>query len=73
MREQLVELIRAAEDDKLKAIYILLEAELQEPSDWTANESIVAEIDRRTDEYRAGKVTGIPWKDVKAQILSKGK
>ena len=74
IRQQLYDYIRVAEDRKLQAIYTILEAELDTaPASWSDNPALVAEIDRRTEEYKTGKVQSIAWEDVKAQILSKGK
>jgi putative addiction module component (TIGR02574 family) len=41
--------------------------------EWWNDEEMVAELDRRSEELRSGKVKGIPWEDVKARLLSRSK
>ena len=75
IRQRLFEYIRFADEKKVKAIYTMVEEEINEKHDvWT--EEFVKEMERRADEVETGKVKGIAWKDVKANakvILSKKK
>jgi len=74
IRQQLYDYIRVAEDRKLYAIFTLLEKDIAEESaDWHSDVSIVAEIDRPTEEYKSGHAKGIPWEALKARILTKEK
>lgn len=65
IRRRLFEYIRFADEKKVKAIYAILEQEINEKHDiWT--EELAKEMDRRASEIESGKVKGIAWKDVKA-------
>ncbi len=75
IRQRLFEYIRFADEKKVKAIYTMVEEEINEKHDvWT--EEFAKEMDRRAHEVESGKIKGIAWKDVKASakaMLSKKK
>ena len=48
-------------------------AENTEPYEWWNDEEMVAELDRRSEDLRSGKVKGIPWEDVKKNLLARVK
>lgn len=54
IRERLYDYIRDADDKKIEAIYTLLEDQIVEPYDWSADEEFVAELDERMRRYEAG-------------------
>ena len=73
IRQRLYEYIRFADEKKVKAIYTMLEDEIEEKHElWTA--SFAAEMETRAKEMESGKVKGTDRKDVsrKAQGLLKG-
>jgi putative addiction module component (TIGR02574 family) len=72
IRQKLYDYIRVAEDRKVKAIYIMLEEEIEEAYDYWNDKNFVAELDRRTDDYKTGKVKAVSWEDAKSQILNSG-
>ena len=69
IRQKLYEYIRIADEKKVKAIFTMVEAELND-FDWASDEEFVAMLDKRSDDYKTGKVTAVPWDKVKKQILS---
>ena len=57
IRQQLCDYIRVAEDRRLQAICTRLETEPESPSaSRSIDAGIVAEIDRRSKEYKSSKV-----------------
>ena len=72
VRQKLYEYIRVADEKKVKAIFTMVEDELEE-FEWTKDKEFLAELDRRSADYRSGKVKGIPWEDAKKQILASSK
>lgn len=73
IRQRLFEYIRFADEKKVKAIYTIVEKEINEKHDlWT--EEFAKEMDKRASDVESGKVRGIAWKEVKANaktILAK--
>lgn len=72
IRQKLYEYIRVADEKKVKAIFTMVENDLGE-YDWTKDKAFLAELDRRSSEYKSGKVKGIPWEEAKQRILASGK
>ncbi len=48
IRHKLYDYIRVADDKKLRAIYNLLETEIEETNEWWKDKSFVAELARRS-------------------------
>ena len=72
IRQKLYEYIRVAGEDKVKAMFTMVKAELED-YDWTKDKEFLAELDKRSADFKSGKVKGIPWEDAKKQILASGK
>lgn len=72
IRQKLYEYIRIADEKKVKAIFTMVEGELEE-YEWTKDKEFLAELDRRTADYKSGKVKGIPWEEAKKSILASSK
>jgi putative addiction module component (TIGR02574 family) len=70
IREKLYDYIRVAEDRKVKAIYTMLEQEIEEVYDYWNDKDFIAELDKRSDDYKKGKTKGVPWEEAKARILN---
>ena len=72
IRQKLYEYIRIADEKKVKAIFTMVEDELEE-FDWAKNKEFLAELDRRSADYKSGKVKGVPWEEAKRRILASSK
>ena len=68
IRNKLYDYIRVAEDKKIKAIYTMLEGEIEQQYDYWNDKVFVAELNKRSADLKSGKVKGIAWEDAKAQI-----
>ncbi len=66
IRQKLCDYIRVAEDRKVKAIYTMLEEEIEEAYNYWNDKEFVAELDKRTAEYESGKVKGITLKELES-------
>jgi hypothetical protein len=73
LRHKLYDYIRVAEDKKIKAIYTILEEEIEGDYDHWNDKDFVEEVMKRSEELKSGKVKGILWKDAMAQILDTSK
>ena len=72
IRQKLYEYIRTADDKKVKAIFTIVEDDIKD-FDWKNDEAFLTELDKRSHEYKTGKVNGVPWREVREKILSSGK
>ena len=73
IRHKLYDYIRVAEDKKVKAIYSMLAEEIEEDYDHWDDKSFVAELDKHSADYKAGKVKAVLWEEAKVQILGSAK
>jgi hypothetical protein len=72
IREKLVEYIRVADNKKVKAIYVILENDIEDKNDtWT--KEFTDEMLRRAEEIESGKVKSISRKDVTKKVASLAK
>jgi hypothetical protein len=72
IRQKLFEYIRMADDRKVKAIYTIVESEIEEETDiWT--DEFLEELKRRTVDVETGKVNGLSWNEVKTRAKEFGK
>jgi len=68
IRQKLFGYTKAAEEKKIKAIYTMLEEEIQSTYAWHDSEALIAELDARSSEYKSGRVRAVAWEDDKSQI-----
>jgi hypothetical protein len=68
IRNKLYDYIRIAGDKKVKAIYTMLEEEIEQKYDYWNDKDFVAELNRQSADFKNGKVKGITWADAKAQV-----
>lgn len=63
IRTKLYDYIKSADDKKVKAIYTILENEIEENYNHWSDKNFLAELDRRSEEYKSGKVKGVTWEE----------
>lgn len=73
IRHKLYDYIRVARDRKVKAIYTMLAEEIEEGYDYWNDKAFVAELDKRSSDFKSGKIKGVSWKEAKAQISGAAK
>ncbi len=61
IRQKLYEYIKTADDKKVKAIYTIVESEINQVNEWWQDDELVAELERRSDDLISGKEKGISW------------
>jgi hypothetical protein len=73
IRQKLYDYIRVADDRKVKAIYTMLEGEVEEAFDFWNDKAFVDELSKRSDDYKQGTIKGVAWEEVKIQLLTSTK
>jgi len=73
IKQKLYEYIRVADDKKVKAIYTLIEGEMNELYEWWNDKNLIIELECRSADLKSGKDKGIPWEIVKKDLLKRKK
>jgi hypothetical protein len=73
IRQKLYEYIRVADDKKVKAIYTIIESDVNEVYEWWNDKDLVAELDSRSANLKNGKDVGYSWDEVKSELLTSRK
>lgn len=68
IRKKLSEYIKVADDKKVKAIYTIVEREINEMNQWWNDKDLVEELDTRSADLKSGEDEGIDWEDLKKKI-----
>ena len=68
IREKLYDFIRIAEDEKVKAIYIMLEDTIAADTEWWKDKAFTNDLDERYMNYKNGKETAYSLKEVEESI-----
>ncbi len=71
IRDRLYDYIRVADDKKIKAIYMMLEDDIAEETEWWNNSVLVSELEKEYEAWESGKDKGYPLTDIKAEISSR--
>jgi len=71
IRDRLYDYIRVADDKKIKAIYMMLEDDIAEETEWWNNPKLVAELEKEYEAWDAGKDKGYSLADIKTEIASR--
>lgn len=64
IRDKLYDYIRIADDKKIKAIYTMLEEEIEEKLEWWKDNSLVKELDAEYTQWKKGKMKGYSMQEV---------
>lgn len=71
IRDRLYDYIRVADDKKIKAIYMMLEDDIAEETEWWKNPALVAELEKEFDAWDSGKDKGYSLTDIKGEIANR--
>lgn len=70
IRKKLYEYIKVAEDKKIKAIYTIIESDINDMDKGLNDEQLIAELEKRSSDLKAGKDKGVAWEELKKGISS---
>ena len=70
IRQKLHEYIKVADDKKVKAIYTIVESDINEMNEWWNDENFIAELDKRSSDLKSGKDKGVAWEELKKELFS---
>ncbi len=68
IREKLYDFIRVADGKKLKAMYMILEDDITENSEWWKDKILVKELNSRYQALESGKDKGFTIAELEASI-----
>ncbi|MGN6475926.1 MAG: hypothetical protein ACTHKV_01785 [Flavipsychrobacter sp.] len=72
IRKQLVDYLKTADDKKVKAIYTMVEDEINtQANDW--DETFKAKLDSRSKSFAKGKAKTYSWEETKKAAVNKAK
>ena len=71
IRDRLYDYIRVADDKKVKAIYMMLEDEIAEKTEWWKDAAFVAELEKEFEAWDSGKDKGYSLADIKTDIATR--
>ena len=69
IRQKLFDYIKVADDKKVKAIYTIIEGEINEMNPWWNDERFIAELDKCSADLKSGKDKGVTWKELKKELI----
>ena len=69
LRRKLKDYIEVADEKKIKAIYTMVEEDINASYEWWKDKQLIAELDKRSSDIKTGKVKAISWDDAKKKIL----
>lgn len=70
LRRKLKDYIEVADEKKIKAIYTMVEEDINANYEWWKDKELIAELDKRSNDIKTGKVKTISWDDAKKKILA---
>lgn len=73
LRDRLYDYIRYADEKKVKAIYTMVEDEINHRYEPLEDEDYLIMLDKRVEEYESGKVKGVSWEEAQKRILASRK
>jgi hypothetical protein len=71
IRDKLYDYIRVADDRKIKAIYMMLEDDIAEETEWWNNPAFVSVLEKEYEAWDSGKDKGYSLADIKAEIANR--
>ena len=71
LREKLQNYIKTADDKKIKAIFTLVENDIQKEVEWWGNKEFVKELNERAKRYEDGIDKGFTFEEVKEELIKR--
>lgn len=71
IRKKLTNYIQEADPKKLKAIYTLVEQDVEQQTEDEIDDELLAELDKRSAEMIAGTVKTYTWEEIKNDALER--
>ena len=71
IREKLQDYIKTADDKKIKAIFTLVENDIQKEVEWWGNKEFVKELNERAKRYEDGLDKGFTFEEVKEELTKR--
>ena len=71
IREKLQDYIKTADDKKIKAIFTLVENDIDKEVEWWVNKEFVAELNERAKRYEDGIDKGFTFEEVKEELIKR--
>ena len=68
IRKKLSEYIKVADDKKVKAIYTIVEREINEMDQWWNDKNLIDDLNSRSADLKSGKDIGIGWEELRKGI-----
>ena len=68
LRDKLSDYIRIADDDKIKAMYVLFQNEINTELAWWQNNDFIKELDAEYNKWKSGKAKGYSLDEVRDSI-----
>ena len=69
IRKKLQDYIQTADDKKVKAIFTLIESDLEKELNWWEDEAFLNDLDERGSRYKEGIDKGFTFAEAKEEIL----
>ena len=71
IRQKLQDYIKTADDKKIKAIFTLVENDIDKEAEWWVNKEFVAELNERAKRYEDGIDKGSTFEEVKEELIKR--
>lgn len=71
IRHKLYDYIKGADDKKVKALYAMLETEIEQDYNHWSDEDFIQELNKRSKAYQSGLTKGVSWEKVQERIKAK--
>lgn len=68
IRDKLYDYIRVADDKKVKAIFMMLEDDIEQKTEWWKDKVFVEELNTNYEDWKSGKVKGHSKEEVNMTI-----
>jgi hypothetical protein len=68
IRKKLYEYILRADDKKVRAIYTIVENDIDQVNEWWQDDKLVSELEQLSVNLKSGEDVGISWSELKKSL-----